>query len=474
MSESSALWDAREIAVATAGDLLGASDWMATGVSIDSRTICEGDLFVALSDKRDGHEFIGAAQAAGASAALVSRLPLDTQFDLPMVKVPNVQKALEQMAAAARDRCFGKFVAVTGSAGKTSTKEMLRQGLSSWGRIHAADRSFNNHIGVPLTLSTMPAKTDLGIFEIGMNHAGEIEPLSQLVQPHVAIITTIASAHLEYLGSLEAIAAAKAEIFAGIRPGGTVILPADNPFYPYLCERAAAASMERIIPFGESDAAEPGVQLKRWVPDPRGFSRIELMVGGQAHQFELASVGRHQALNALAVVGVAHALGMDLEPVLSDLSSFAPGGGRGAVRNATIAGHKVTLLDESYNANPASMAAAISLLGQLAPKGEGRRIAILGEMKELGPTSADLHASLSGPLQEAGVDLVFTAGADMDALREALPTDLLGARADEAGALAQPLMAILRDGDVLLFKGSNASHVGALVSTLLANADEQG
>lgn len=474
MNQTSTLWDAREIAVATQADLLGATDWKATGVSIDSRTIGEGELFVALSDKRDGHEFIGAAQAAGASAALVSRLPLDTQFDLPLVKVPDVQRAMEQMAAAARDRCFGKLVAVTGSAGKTSTKEMLRQALSSCGRVHAADRSFNNHIGVPLTLSTLPSKTDVGIFEIGMNHAGEIEPLSELVRPHVAVITTIASAHLEFLGSLEAIAAAKAEIFAGVRPGGAVILPADNPFYPFLCERAAASAIGRVIPFGEGEAAEGGVRLKRWIPQPDGYSQIELTVDGHPYQLELASVGHHQALNALAVVGVAHVLGMDLGPVLSDLSSFAPGGGRGAIRKVVIAGHEVTLLDESYNANPASMAAAISLLGQLAPKGEGRRIAILGEMKELGPTSADLHASLSGPLQEAGVDLVFTAGADMDALRGALPTDLLGGRADEAGGLAQPLSATLRDGDVLLFKGSNASNVGALVSALLANAGEQG
>jgi len=478
---SGPLWTAFEAAAATGGlltargeapswqaDRLPEEEWTASGLSIDTRTLRPGEIFVAVRDARDGHDFVQQAFRAGASAALVSRAPQDAPEGAPLLVVPDTMSGLHGLAAAARDRCFGRLIGVTGSAGKTSVKEMLRSALSACGEVHAAAASFNNHLGVPLTLAALPSDADYGVFEIGMNHAGEITPLTRLVRPHVAIITTVEAAHLEFFSSVDEIAEAKAEILLGIRRGGTAVLPADNRYYPLLRRRAEEAGVARIVSFGSGEGAD--VRLMGYEPGAEG-ARVEASIGGETLRFRLAAPGRHQAVNAMAVLAAARAAGADLGAALAGLETFRPGSGRGARHEVRLGGKSVTLLDESYNANPASMRAAIRTLGDAVPRGEGRRIAILGDMRELGPESRQLHAELAEPLEGAGIARIHTAGADMAALRDVLPSAMRGLHADAAASLADDLITDLHDGDVLLFKGSNASRVGALIEALLARAE---
>lgn len=469
------VWTAYEAAAATGGalaargdtprwdiDRLPEEDWQATGLSIDTRTIRPGDIFVAVKDARDGHDYLGQAFEKGAAAALVSRAPGEVPRDKPLLIVPDTMGGLRAMAEAARDRCFGRFVAVTGSAGKTSVKEMLRAALGTDGMVHAAEASFNNHLGVPLTLASLPSDADYGIFEIGMSAAGEITPLTRLVRPHVAIVTTVSAAHLEFFDSVADIAYAKAEIIAGVRRGGAVVLPADNEHFGIL-KREADQRGVRIVQFGETAQGRDAVRLVAYEADG-ATATVRCEVGGKPVRFTLSVPGRHQAMNALAVIAAGIAAGAPLIKVVQGLEAFRPGAGRGERHNVTLGDKRVTLIDESYNANPASMRAALGVLATEHPKGQGRRVAVIGDMRELGPTSKELHAALAA---DVVADVVHTAGEDTQALRDALPESQRGDHAAAAIDLSATLLADLRDGDVVLFKGSNASRVGALLQSLL-------
>lgn len=479
-SRSNRLWTAYEAAAATGGALCArggdpnawlAEEWSVSGVSIDTRTIEPGDLFVALKDVRDGHEFVASAFAKGAAAALVSRAPSETPEGAPLLIVDDTLEALRDLAAAARMRNFGKRIAITGSAGKTSTKELAAMVLSTFGRTHAARKSFNNHFGVPLTLARLPAATDFSVFEIGMNHAGEITPLTELVAPHTAIITTVGEAHLEFLGTRENIAEAKAEIFRGLQPGGTAVLPIDNDFYGLLRKRAEQHGA-RCATFGENPTAD--YQLIGYKSDGVR-AQLHARLRDCEVEFALGAPGKHQALNALAVLAALDAAGVSSETAAGRLGATTAADGRGAqIPLAFADGRSVTLLDESYNANPSSVRAALSLLGEMAPAGEGRRIVVLGDMLELGPDAEALHAALAEPLVAAGVAKVYAAGGLMEGLWAALPEAMRGGRAPDAAALGSVVLEGLRDGDILMAKGSNASKVSALTAFLKSSAAPSG
>ncbi len=472
---SAGLWTAFEAAAATGGMLCArggdpdrwvAEEWAAGGLSIDTRTLAPGEMFVALTDARDGHDFLNSAFERGASAALVARAPENAPDGAPLLVVNDTLEGLRDLARAARLRNFAKRIAVTGSVGKTSTKEMLRAAFAGLGRVHASDKSFNNHWGVPLTLARMPIDADFGIFEIGMNHAGEITPLTRLVAPHIAIITTIGEAHIENLGSRENIARAKAEIFLGMTKGGAAVLPADNEYAGLLKGLAAAAGIARILTFGES--ADADIRLTAYRSEGAG-GRVEAMIFGEAFAFTLAAPGKHQAMNALAVIAAARALGGSAAKAASSLKSLGAAPGRGAQSIVRLAGGgAVTILDESYNANPTSMRAALAVLGQMTPTGRGRRIAVLGEMFELGQTAPQLHAGLAEPLVAAGVEALYVAGALMDHLWAAAPVAIRAGRAADARSLAPMILGSLSDGDIIMVKGSNASKVSEIVAAIKA------
>ncbi|MEL6360102.1 MAG: UDP-N-acetylmuramoyl-tripeptide--D-alanyl-D-alanine ligase [Pseudomonadota bacterium] len=473
MTGHSGLWTAYEAAAATGGALCArggdpdrwlAEEWAASGISIDSRTLKPGEIFVALKDARDGHEFVAGAFDRGAAAALVDHAPKNAPDGKPLLLVGDTMQALSDLALAARQRNFGRRIAVTGSAGKTTTKEMLRRVFDEAGSVHAADRSFNNHLGVPLTLAQMPLTADYGVFEIGMNHAGEITPLAKLVQPDIAIITTVAAAHLENFGTVEKIAEAKAEILTGVGPGGACVLPLDNAHFDLLHARAEEAGIKTIVTFGEANGAD--VRLKNYETDGI-VSRSEVEVFGVPVSFEMPSPGKHQAMNALAVFAAAHLAGVSLSATAAGLSKTPPAKGRGEQRKVVFAdGRHVTVLDESYNANPASMQAALSLLGALTPGGNGRRIVVFGDMLELGDQAAALHESLADPLVESGVAKLYAAGPLSGRLFAKVPPSIQGSHHDNAAALAVALSNDLRDGDIVMVKGSNASNVSAVVRHL--------
>lgn len=449
----SVLWHAYQAAAATGGTLLGPAEWAATGLSNDTRSLRAGDLFVALKAARDGHAFVAAAFERGAAAALVSD-PVEGAG--PQLVVPDTMRALEALAAAARDRSFAPLIGVTGSAGKTTTKEMLRHALSPLGEVHAAEKSFNNHIGVPLTLAELPPSARVGVVEMGMNHAGEIRGLTTQVRPHIALITTIAEAHIEFLGSLEAIADAKAEIAEGLRPGGLMILPADSPFLDRLRTRCAEAGVANIATFGRQ-----GQDARLLAVAPaEGGQVVDADIRGQKVRFTLAASGEHMATNALAALLAAVAAGVPAADAAEALSSFRSGAGRGESFRLRLGDRTITVLDESYNANPSSMRASLAVLGGIP----GRKVAVLGDMLELGPDAPRYHAELAGACAVA--DVVHTAGPLMRYLRDALPEARRGEHADQAEALLKPLLSILQDGDTVLFKGSNGSRVGALIGGL--------
>lgn len=467
------LWTAFEAAAATGGALCArggdpdrwvAEEWAAGGISIDTRTLAPGEMFVALTDIRDGHEFVASAFERGASAALVARALENTPDGAPLLVVPDTLEGLRDLARAARLRNFGKRIAVTGSAGKTSTKEMLRAVLATSGQVHASDKSFNNHWGVPLTLARMPIDAEFSVFEIGMNHAGEITPLTRLVAPHVAIITTVAAAHLEFFGAVERIAEAKAEIFLGVEEDGLAILPRDNPHYDLVLKRAQEAGIKRIIAFGAAHDAD--LRLDEYGATADG-GRMKATIFGETVEFNLGVPGRHQAMNALAVIGAANAVGVSVGKATAELSKVVAAAGRGAQSHLTInPGVSITLIDESYNANPASMNATLEFLGQLSPAGQGRRIAVLGEMLELGSDAPALHAEIAGRLEAAKVDMLYVAGDLMNHLWDAAPSAMRAARAKAACELAPELISGLKNGDIVMVKGSNASKVSEIVSAL--------
>ncbi|MGE4482329.1 UDP-N-acetylmuramoyl-tripeptide--D-alanyl-D-alanine ligase [Acidocella sp.] len=439
----SVLWSADELKA-----LFGVG-WDVSGISIDTRSLRPGDLFVALQGARDGHEFVEAAFAKGAAAALVSR-PMAGNAIL----VTDVLKALEALGQAARARSGAKAVAVTGSVGKTTVKEMLRRTLAAFGKVHAAEASFNNHIGVPLTLARMPRETDFGIFEIGMNHPGEIAPLAALVRPDVGIVTCVDRAHLGLMGSELAIAKEKAGIYAALAPAGKAVIPGESAYLQVLREAVPPGHCALLF-------NGPEARLLDMLSGPEN-AEIAAEVLERKVYFRLAAPGRHMASNALAVLTAAAALGLDVEAAASALSGFAPYAGRGARRMLALPeGGRVLLLDESYNASGASMRAAFSVL-KLQP---GRHVAVLGDMLELGEHAQGEHLALAPALRESA-DVVFAAGPHCGALFDSLPRAMQGAHAPDAAALAPMVKAALRDGDAVLVKGSLGSRMRDVISAL--------
>ncbi|MGN6365516.1 UDP-N-acetylmuramoyl-tripeptide--D-alanyl-D-alanine ligase [Asticcacaulis taihuensis] len=459
------LWTFDELAKATGGTLTGIGEGAsraATGVNFDSRALQPGDVFLALKGVRDGHDFVPKAFQSGAAIA-VTRRPIEGGACL---LVPDVQKALEDMAVFARDRAVkARRGAVTGSVGKTSVTQMVMQGLSLAGRAHSAIKSFNNHIGVPLTLARMPADTERAVFEIGMNHADEITPLSEFVAPHAVIITTVGGAHTENFPDGDAgVARAKAEIFDGLLPGGLAILNADNQWFDFLSQQARGAGA-LIAAFGEHNGVDAQL-IEHRVNGDR--ASVAARFHGRDIIFSLAHTGRHQAINALATLLMLEALDVDLDTSLLALESFAALDGRGKVTRKAFKGAEITLIDESYNANPVSMRATLESLGTQPKPADSRKIVVLTDMLELGSEEAALHAGLAAVIEAQDIDRVYLAGLLMKNLWNALPLPLRGAYAETAAELAPRLIEGLQGGDVVMVKGSNGSKAGLIAKTLLA------
>jgi len=466
---SETLWTAEAALAATGGE--GPGGWQANSISIDSRTLREGDLFVALvGPNANGHDYIANALTKGAAAAMVHQEAEGLPADAPILFVEDTLEGLRRLASAARDRSAARRVAVTGSVGKTSTKEMLRTILSAAGPTHAAVASFNNHWGVPLTLARMPQDSAYAVFEIGMNHHGEIRPLTKLVQPEAAIVTTIAPAHIEYFPEgLSGIATAKSEIFEGVTAGGTAVINRDAPHADILMAKAARQGLRQRL-FAKTEAAD--AQLLSLVAETGG-STLSARIDGREHRFFLGLPGEHMAMNALGAILATQALGVPPETAMEALSEARALAGRGAQSQITLReGVTVTLIDESYNANPTSMRAALGLLGAAEPRGEGRRIAVLGDMLELGAASRELHAALADPILQSNCNLVFCCGASMSALYDALPPGVRGAHSEESADLAAHVIAAVGPGDVLLVKGSLGARMAKIVQALTAAASD--
>ena len=444
------LWTHLEAEAATLGEASRAFE--VSGLSIDTRTLKEGDLFVALQgENRDGHDFVQAAFEAKAGAALVTRAPENVKG--PLLTVAHTQRGLEDLARAARSRSNAKILAVTGSAGKTTTKEILRLACNALGRTHASAASYNNHWGVPLSLAALPRDVEYGIFEVGMNHFGELRNLVSFVRPHVALVTTIAPAHLEFFGNCESIADAKSEIFEGLEPGGAALIPADSAYADRLTARAKQAKVARIVSFGEKGEAK----LISFTADGTGM-RVKADILGTAVVAYVGAPGAHIAQNVVGALAAIALLDGDVLNAAAALKNFTALKGRGARFEA----NGISVIDESYNANPASMAAAMALLGASS----GRKIAVLGDMLEMGEGAAAHHAGLAAPLAANKVDLVFACGAQMKALWDALPNAQRGAYAENSKSLAPHVMAAAKPGDTVLVKGSNGAKVSVIIEAL--------
>ncbi len=462
---ASALWTTEAMVSAMGAERHGALPEAVFGLSIDSRSLAPGDAFFAIQgDNRDGHDFVAAALAAKAGLAVVAA-DRRSQFpsDAPLLVVPDVLAALRALAVAARARMQAKVIGVTGSVGKTGTKEALRLALSKDGETHASVASYNNHWGVPLSLARCPASARYAVFEMGMNHEGEIEPLSRLVRPHVAIITTIAPVHLEFLGSLTKIADAKAEIFFGLEPNGVAIINRDIAQFAHLKRRAKEAGVARIVSFGEHEAAE--ARLIKCALQP-GCSTVRVNILGTELTYKIGAPGRHLVINSLAVLAAAELVGADLALAALALAELAPVSGRGAPIAIELPGGPALVLDESYNANPASMAAALEVLGRAPIGPQGRRVAGLGDMLELGPKGRALHRALLDPVLGNGVDLVFCCGPLMQALWQALPASRRGGYAENSAALEPQVLRAIRAGDAVMVKGSLGSRMAPIVKAL--------
>lgn len=466
------LWTAAEAAGATGGTATG---WGAvSGVSIDTREIAPGDLFVALAgDNRDGHAFVADALARGAGAAMVTHRPEGVSADAPLLIVDDTLAGLRALGAAARTRTAARVIAVTGSLGKTTVKEMLRAMLAGQGRVHAATRSFNNHWGVPLTLARMPRNTDWALIEIGMNHAGEITPLARLARPHVAVITTVAAVHLENFADVAAIADAKAEILSGLEPGGTAVLPADSPWFARLASRADSAPLS----FGR----EGGDIRLTGVTGAEAATVLQLSIRGARAIGRLSAPGEHLADNACAALAAAVAAGADPARLLLGLSAWRPAGGRGARERIDIGpggmDGRIILIDDSYNASPASVRAALAVLASASVTDDvgriarGRRIAFLGDMLELGPDEMALHAGLAELAEMARIDRVHCCGPRMRALHAALPPERRGQWFEDSARLAAAVPRLLDAGDVCMVKGSNGARMARVVAAIRALAE---
>lgn len=442
-----------------------------TGISIDTRTLKRGDAFFAIKgDNTDGHDFTTAAAAAGASVLVIDerKLPALGRLTVPLMVVQDVLKAMEMLGRAARARTGAKIIAVTGSAGKTTTKDALAHVLGSCGAVHASSASYNNHWGVPLTLARMPQNTDFGVFEIGMNHAGEISPLVDMVKPHVAMVTLIAAAHLGNFRSLDDIARAKAEIFSGITKGGCALINRDDKRFKLLGEIAEDAKVKNVFGYGTNRLGD--VVLKKASFREDG-SEVTAKVFGEEVSFKTGVAGKHVVQNMLGVLGAAHLVGADLALVAEALQTLEASDGRGRRYERRVDGGKFTLIDESYNANPASMEVALEMLSDITPGEGGRHIAVLGDMLELGKFSGKLHAELADPIKRFGIKDIYLAGAEIAALQEALPEDVNCSHQVDAARLSRDLVNVPKAGDVIMLKSSNGIGFSKIVSALLDKYD---
>lgn len=462
------LWTSEAIAHATNGR--SASHFDVTGISIDSRSVQPGDLFVALKGPRNnGHDWVVQALRAGASGALVHH-PISGCDAGRLIAVADTFQALCRLGYAARDRYAGQLVGITGSVGKTSTKDMLAHVLSGEGGIHAAVGSLNNHWGVPVTLARMSAEGRCAIIEMGMNHANELRDLSTMARPHVVAITWVAAAHLEFFADVSQIAEAKAEIFDGVSPQGSAVLPVDNSHYSLLRARAQERCLN-VVTFGY--AREADFCLRNVTVTPQG-THVQATCMGNDLRYSLRCVGEHWARNSLAVLASVYALDLDVRVAAERLLSLVPSIGRGRVCTLILPSERghITLIDESYNANPTSMQAALASLAVAVPRAGGRRIAVLGDMLELGQTAPDLHRALAYDVVKHGIEHVYTVGSLMQNLNEALPKTVCGVHAADSEAVSSVLLDDLCDGDVLMIKGSAGSGMKKILSFLETCVDQ--
>ena len=468
----SGLWTGDELVEAMQARPVGNLPETVTGISIDTRTLQSGEAFFAIKgDQFDGHDYVGAAQKAGASVAVIAEEKLVAlgRLHIPLLVVSDVLEAMRKLARASRARSQARIIAVTGSVGKTSTKEMLRTALSSCGKVHASAASFNNHWGVPLTLARMPRDCDFGVFEIGMNHAGEITPLVAMVRPHIAMITNVAAAHLGSFSSIDEIAHAKAEIFSGLEKDGTALINRDDKRQELLTELASKAGARDVRYFGTGTGCQYRATRIRELPDS---SVVEARIGDKSVAYTIGAPGAHLVANSLAVLAACQLAGADVEKCADQLARIVPEKGRGRRHALSLKKGTATLIDESYNANPASMEAALKVLASAVTGSSGRRIAVLGDMLELGSTSRKLHAALKRPIQKAGVDQLWLVGADMAALAKAVDPAILAGHFNSVADAAKPLAASLGDGDVIMVKASNGLKFASLVEMLVTQFPE--
>lgn len=463
------LWTAAEAAEATGG--ANSADWAASGVSIDSRSLAPGDLFIALAGPAfDGHDFMATAFTAGAAAALSHRAPETTGLPAaaPILLVEDTMTALQRLGIAARARSSARFIGVTGSVGKTSVKEALARCLRAQAPTSASAGSLNNHWGVPLSLARLPRDAVYGVFELGMNHPGEIRELAAMLRPEVALITNIEAAHIGYFNSIEEIADAKAEIFESMGPNGTAVLNRDNPHFDRLATKARKAGIGRIISFGRDARAE--VRLIDCKLNAES-SHVSAEILGLRLDYDLPLPGMHWVMNSLGVLATVAAIGANPAAAAKELAHIEPIKGRGERHSIAFGAGAFDLIDDSYNANPTSVRAALDVLSRIEPGAGGRRIAVLGDMLELGPDSAAIHAALNQPLQDAGIELVFTCGTGMAELNAALPSALRAGHAADSGALIPLVTNAIGPNDAVLVKGSAGSRMGLIVEALKGMAD---
>lgn len=465
------LWTSEEATHACLGK--STLPWEAQGVSIDSRKVEPGDLFIALpGEKVDGHSYVKAAFEKGAIAAMVSHVPSNVDpSQSPLLIVQDTVKGLEDLGRYARARMTGKVIGVTGSVGKTSVKEMLKAAFAIQGETFASYGNLNNHYGTPLSLSQCPKDVDFAIFEMGMNHEGEIRALTAMVRPHVAIITTVEPVHLEFFKNVEGIADAKAEIFEGLEPDGVAVLNRDNPHYDRLVRRAKACKVKKILSFGKHHDSQ--FKLITATQD-HSEMRVTAQCVGQTLSFKLHLLGMHQAFNAMGVLAVVHGAGGNIQQAAYGLSNLTPREGRGKEYIIRFPSGVCLIIDDSYNASPASISAGLAVLEERKKVMGGRSIAILGDMLELGPKGTELHAKLADPVNHYHTDLVLTSGPLMEHLQNLLPKEKQGGHFTSSDVVGSSLLPMLKSGDVLLIKGSRGMKMEKLLHYLLEHGDVAG